>query len=165
MKQEGQRLDSSCIQSRENQKWKVFNLLLNKVSRRRTTAGYPIPLCHSHSWMEWWHWQHGIFEQRKEQIQYRPNLSLITGISESNLQTGDRRAITKSEVTFVIEAADGGRARRKIGEGQPDWKSEALQCQWEWKQGMPAREGHWILTVLSERLWVSALQFQEQMLT
>ena len=77
--------------------------------------------------MEWWHWQHGIFERRKEQIQYRPNLSLITGISESNLQhasvgerIGDRTAITKSEVTFVIEAADGGRARRKIGEGQPD---------------------------------------------
>ena len=49
-----------------------------------------------------------------------------TGISESNLQhasvekIGDRKAITKSEVTFVVEAADGGRAQRKIGEEHPD---------------------------------------------
>jgi len=33
---------------------------------------------------------------------------------------GDRRAITKSEITFVIEAADGGRAQRKIGEEHLD---------------------------------------------
>lgn len=78
---------------------------------------------------------------------------------------GDRKAITKSGVTFVVEAADGGRAQRKIGEEHPDWKSEALECWWERKQGMPAREGHWILTILSERLSVSALQFQGQMLT
>lgn len=49
------------------------------------------------------------------------NLSLITGISESNLQhasvekIGDRRAITKSEVTFVVEAADGGGPKERWG--------------------------------------------------